>query len=226
LKKCLFIFFFVSANLCLAQFADSLHKAFAGKKSFDFSFDSNNSFIDNNRVSVQSIKVGVEFGKSIAIGGGYAWLNANTPVYNKYVFRDAELKRDTSVSRQLSLNYFCYYVNYIYYKSRRWELSVPLQIGVGKLGYSYWYKGTKQTTDEGYCFLYEPEIDVKFKIFRWLGAEGDIGYRLLFKDNHFIKNTFNSPLFSLGVFFIWNEIALMTFPKNKWVNKKFGPSQW
>jgi len=226
LKKYLFIFFYVCANLCLAQLADSLHKTFHGKKSFDIDFDSRNSFIDNRRVSVLCLKLGVEFSKKIAIGVGYAELSPNTPIYNKYSFYDSELKKVTSVNRKLSLRYLCFYANYIYYKSKRWEFSVPLQVGVGKLGYSYAYNGVAKKDDAGYCFLYEPEVNVKFTIFRWLGVEGDVGYRLLFQGNHFIKDTFNSPLFAVGVFIVWNELALMTFPKNAWVQRKFGPSQW
>jgi hypothetical protein len=210
----------------LAQFTDTLRKAFEGKRSFDVDYDSRNSFIDNKLVSVHCLKMGVEFGKKIATGVGYAWLNAGTPIYNKFVFHDNELKKDTAVNRQLSLRYVCFYINYIYYKSKRWECSVPLQFGVGKLGYNYWYNNVKKNEEAGYCFLYEPEVNVKFTILRWLGAEADVGYRFLFQKNSFIKNTFNSPLFALGVFIVWNELALMAFPKNSWIQKKFGPSQW
>ncbi len=226
MKKVFLIVLLSTLNLGYAQFSDSLHKAFTGRKSFDFSFDSRNSFMDNNRLSVHSIKVGISFGKKIAIGGGFAWLNANTPVYSKHVFYDNELKRDTELNRQLSLRYLCYYFNYIYYQSKRWEFSIPMQIGFGKLGYTYEYKGLNKRDEEGYCFLYEPQVNVKFKVFRWFGVKGDIGYRFLFQNNNFIKNKFNSPLISFGVFIVWNEIALMTFPKNKWVTKKYGPSQW
>ena len=170
--------------------------------------------------------MGVDFGKKITIGVGYAWLNTNTPVYHRYNFRDTELKKDTFVDRRLKLQYACFYINYIYYKSKRWEFSVPLQIGVGKLSYSYPYKGIQKTDDAGYCFLYEPEVNVKFTILRWLGVEGDVGYRIMLQENHLIKNTFNSPLLALGVFINWNELALMSFPKNTWVQKKFGPSTW
>lgn len=205
---------------------DTLRTAFNGHKSLDIGIDSRNSFVDHNRVGVESVKLGVDFGKKISIGLGYSWLNSNTPVYNVFSFHDKDLQKDTVVTRRLSFNYVRLYVNYIYYKSRRWEFSIPLQVGVGKLGYKYNYKGVSQKIDEGFCFLYEPEVDVKFKIFRWLGAEADVGYRFLFKDNRFIKNTFNSPLISVGAFIVWDELALMLFPKNDWIQKKYGPSEW
>ena len=206
-----------------AQFLDSLHSAFTGKKSFDFGYDSRNSFIDHNRVNVQSLKIGVDFGK-ISIGGGLSWLT--TKIADQKVIHDNELNKDTSVQRQLSFSYLCYYIEYTYYKSHRWEFSIPMQIGVGKIGYIYNYKGIKTTSDQGYCFVYEPEVDVKFKVFRWIGLEADIGYRLLVKNDPLLKKTFNSPLFSFGAFVLWDELALIVFKKNKWVQRKFGPSDW
>ena len=209
-----------------AQYMDTLRTAFASKKSLDFGFDSRNTFADNERMEIQSVKLGVEFGNKIALGTGYAWLNSRTPVYDVYRFRDGTTGRDTNVTRRLTFGYVRFYVNYIYYRNRRWEFSIPLQVGVGSLGYKYRYGTREVRMQEGYCFLYEPEVDVKFKALRWLGIEGDIGYRFLLKNNSFIKHTFNSPLISVGVFIVWNELALMALPDNEWVQKNLGPGEW
>jgi len=224
--KYVVIVVFFTASLAKAQYTDTLRKAFMGPRKLDIGFDSRNSFVDNKRVGVYSIKLGVVFGKKIAMGMGYAWLNSRTPVFETYKFYDKELKKDTSVDKRLTFNYVRGYINYIYYKSRRWEFSIPIQFGIGKLGFKYKYDGVEVKNDEGYCLLYEPEVDVKCKVFRWLGVEGDVGYRFLFKGNKVIKNTFNSPLVSVGVFVVWSELALVVFPKNQWVQKKYGPGDW
>lgn len=210
----------------VAQYMDTLRSALAGKKSLDLGFDSRNSFVDNKLVGIESVKIGVSFSNKLSVGGGYAWLNSQTPIFHTYQFYDADLKKDTFLTQRLAFSYVRFYVNYIYYRSRRWEFSIPLQAGIGRMGFKSRYMGNEQLSDQGFCFLYEPEVDVKFKVFRWLGLEGDIGYRFLFKQNKFIKDTFNSPLISFGVFLDWSEIALMAFPKNNWVQKKLGPSEW
>jgi len=224
LKNCILILFLIFTNLGSAQFLDSLHHAFAGKKSIDIGYDSRNAFIDHNLINVQSIKVGVNFGSKLAIGGGYSWLT--TKITDNKIIHDNDLNKDVSIQRKLSFSYLCYYMEYTYYKSHRWEFSIPMQFGVGKIGYNYMYKNVKTQQDQGYCFVYEPEIDVKFKIFRWFGAEADVGYRILIKDDPLVKKTFNSPLFSFGIFILWDELALIIFKKNKWVQAKFGPSDW
>jgi hypothetical protein len=226
LGKYLLVLLVVLSGKATAQYMDTLRHAFAGKKSLDLGFDSRNSFVDNNLVGIESIKLGVSFSDKIAVGGGYAWLNSKTPIFQTYHFYDADLKRDTFLTQRLAFSYVRFYVNYIYYKSRRWEFSIPLQVGLGRMGFKSHYMGSEHLSDQGLCFLYEPEVDVKFKLLRWLGVEGDVGYRFVFRQNKFIKNTFNSPLISMGVFLDWSELALMAFPKKEWVQKKFGPSEW
>jgi len=226
LRKYFLLGFCWMASAGMAQYMDTLRAAFGGKKSLDIGFDSRNSFVNHNRVGVQSVKLGINFGKKICLGTAFAWLNSRTPVFDTHPHYDGDLKKDTFVTRRLTFSYFRFYVNYIYYRSRRWEFSIPLQVGVGKLGFTYNYKGLDHRSDQGFCFLYEPEVDVKFKVFRWFGLEGDVGYRFLFKNNKFISNTFNSPLVSVGVFIVWDELALMVLPKNEKVKKRFGPSQW
>ncbi len=223
MKKVILIVCIIFSKFGKAQLSDSLHAAFSGKKSFDFGYDSRNAFIDHNRIAVQSLKVGVDFGK-IAIGGGLSWLT--TKITDTRTIRDNELNKDVTIQRQLAFSYLCYYVEYTYYKSHRWEFSIPIQIGIGNVGYNYTYKGVKKTEDQGFCFVYEPEVDVKFKVFRWIGLEADIGYRVLVKNDPLVKKTFNSPLFSFGLFILWDELALITFKKNKWLQNKFGPSDW
>ncbi len=224
LKKHIFILFIIFTNFCNAQLLDSLHQAFAGKKSIDLGYDSRNAFIDHNLINVQSVKIGVNFGSKLAIGGGYSWLT--TKITDDKIIHDNDLNSDVSIQRKLSFSYLCYYMEYTYYKSHRWEFSIPMQIGVGKIGYSYIYKNQKVQQDQGYCFVYEPEIDVKFKVFRWIGLEADVGYRVLIKNDPLVKRTFNSPLFSFGTFILWDELAVAIFKKNKWVQTKFGPSDW
>lgn len=219
--------------LCLAghfmhaQYLDTLKSAFTGRKSLDVGFDSRNSFVNHERMGIHSLKLGVNFGKKIACGLGYAWLSKRTPVEETFNFYDLDLKKDIQLTRRLFFSYVRCYVNYIYYRSRRWEFSIPIQFGIGKQGFNYTYQEVEYTSGKSICLLYEPEVDVKFKMLRWLGAEADIGYRFMVNgSNRFIKNKFNSPLVSVGLFVVWNELALIAFPKDEKVQKKFGPSQW
>jgi hypothetical protein len=222
--KCYFILFLLFAGIGKAQFLDTLHAAFRGGKTFDFRFESRNSFIDHGRVEVQSLKMGVTFGKKISVGGGYSWLK--TALFDKYSFYDSELKTNVTVDRRLRINYVCYYVDYIFYKSKRWQYNIPTQFGTGFAKLAYSYKTPDVIAEKYLVFLYEPGVNVKFKIFKWLGLGANVGYRMVFKNNKFMGKKLNSPVYSGGVIIYWDELALAVFPKNKLANKWLGPSEW
>ncbi|HEY1038872.1 MAG TPA: hypothetical protein VGF30_05665 [Bacteroidia bacterium] len=222
--KLYFIAFLLIAGIARAQFMDSLHVALNGSKTFDFRFESRNSFVDHDRVEVQSLKMGVTFGRKISVGGGYSWLK--TKLYDKYSYYDSDLKSSVQVNRRVRLNYFCYYVDYIFYKSKRWQYNIPTQFGTGFARFEYTNKAAEKIEEKFLVFLYEPGVNVKFKIFTWLGLGGNVGYRIVFKNNKFLGKKLNSPIYSGGVIIYWDQLALALFPKNKLANKWLGPVEW
>lgn len=225
IKKVIAILLFsVTLHTAHAQFMDTLHTAFTGKKSFDFRFEGRWSFVNHDLTTVQSLKMGVNFGRKISLGGGYSWLK--TDVKDNFVLHDDELKRDTVISKTLKLHYVCYYADYIFYKSRRWQYSVPMQFGMGTTSFEYQYNTVKYKENKHFIALYEPGINVKYKIFRWMGVGANVGYRIVLKNNNFLSKKFNSPIYSAGILIYWNELALTAFPKNKKIQDKLGPSDW
>lgn len=215
----------ILSTVCIrAQFMDTLHTAFTGHKSFDFNYDGTWSFVDHNLVSFQSFKVGVNFGKKVSIGGGYNWLK--TEVKAPFNLYDEQKHRDTLLNKSLKLGYICYYVDYVFYKSKRWQYSIPMQIGLGNTQFQYVYNDYTYKEAKHFIALYEPSIHIKYKILKWVGVEANVGYRIVLKNNHFLSSTFNSPIYSAGVLVYWNEIALALFPQSKFINEKFGPSEW
>ncbi len=211
-------------NCAQAQFMDTLHKAFTGHKSFDFRYGGRWSFVNNELVTVQSLKVGVNFGKKLSVGGGYCWLK--TDVKTSFNFYDEEKHRDTLLDKTLKLSYFSYYVDYIFYKSKRWQYSIPMQFGMGHTQFQFDYEGSTFKEQKHFIALYEPGINVKFKVLKWMGVDANVGYRIVLKNNHFLSTTFNSPIYSAGVLIYWNEVALALFPKSGYINEKLGPSEW
>lgn len=221
------IFILLFILLCYygrSQFMDTLHAAFHGHKTFDFRFESRNSFVDYERVEVQSLKFGVTFGKKLSVGGGYSWLK--TKLYEDFHVFDPEVKSDVIIKRRVKLNYMCYYVDFIFYKSKRWQYSIPTQFGTGFSRFEYSYKSPEIIKSKYLVFLYEPGVNVKYKIFTWLGVGANVGYRLVFKNNKYLAKKFNSPIYSAGVIIYWDQLALAVFPKNKLVNKWLGPVEW
>jgi hypothetical protein len=94
----------------------------------------------------------------------------------------------------------------VYYKTRYWEFSIPLQIGIGNSRYVYHANGNNYVRDYQSIVLYEPMVQTEYYIFPWLGIEADVGLRLMLKQNTAIGKDFNSPMYAFGMFIAWDEL--------------------
>jgi opacity protein-like surface antigen len=206
-----------------AQYMDTLRKVFFGSRTFDFRYESKNSFINHDRVEIQSLKFGITFGRKITFGAGYCLLN--TALFEKHKHFDEEIKAHVLVDRKFRFNYFCYYFDYIYFKTKRWQYSIPSQFGSGYAKFDYTY-GDRKYHEEFLIFLYEPGINIKYKFYNWLGVGATIGYRMALNTNKYLASKFNSPLYSGGVLIYWDQLAVSIFKKNKLVQKWLGPEEW
>jgi hypothetical protein len=206
-----------------SQYRDTMHQAFISGKSFDFRYESKNSFSEGDRIEVVSIKAGVTFGKKISIGGGYSWLRTN--LAEKKLLPD--LNGGVAYKdNQLNFRYMCYYIDFVYYKSKRWQLSSQVEIGAGLSKFELLENGEKNKSIGKLILLYNPAINVKFKIFRWLGLGSTVGYRFMLVNNRSIGKKLNSPLISGGVLLWFDELAFAIFPKSKKFKQWFGESEW
>lgn len=97
-------------------------------------------------------------------------------------------KTDT-ISKYLKFMYLSYYVDFVFYKTKHWQLSVPIQAGTGLLwfqqnkAYSFGNKETKY-----FLFLYEPGITLQYKVFKWVGLGADVAYRFALQDRKQASN--------------------------------------
>lgn len=216
LKIVLFLSLLCSTSFVTAQVVDTIQASLQSKAKFTFKFDTRNSFIANSRAEIFGFKAGVEFGKRLRVGGGLNTLISN--LYKDKYIANQNGFTDT-ISEKLSFNYWSYYVEYVYYKTKRWEFSVPLQIGIGDSRYEYIYEGKKTTENKKVVLLYEPSISAQYLIFNWLGLGTDIGIRFMLRNNRAIKENFNSPTYSFKVLIFYSEIYKGLFPHSKLAEK-------
>ena len=178
-----------------AQIFDSIQDAIKNKPKIIFRFDSRNSFIDDSKAKIFGWKIGVEFNNLIRIGGGYNRLvERHDPSLDKVLYKENGV--DTFTIAELQFNYISYFIEYVFFDTRHWEFSVPLQIGIG--GSRYEYRGENGQLQEHNAkgvILFEPAVSMQFKITKWLGFGAGAGYRLMLLNNKAIEKKFNSPIY-------------------------------
>lgn len=206
-----------------AQFLDTLKAVFKNKSSLDLRLESRNSFITNDRALISGIRVGVAFSRKLRFGGGLSWLSSELKQDN-YVLNEY----NTIVNRPkyLKFGYICYYIDFVFYKTQRWQLSIPIQAGTGMS----WFQSSTNYVVNGkepkyFMILYEPGITVQFKIFKWFGLGADIGYRFGYSSENFLHQKLNSPTYAFKISFWADQLFFELFPKSK-ITKKWGPTYW
>ncbi|MFT5601557.1 MAG: hypothetical protein ACI9N1_001802 [Flavobacteriales bacterium] len=161
-----------------AQMMDSIKLNLQQHAKFAFKLDTRNSFITSTRAKVKGVKIGVSHGRSFGYGIGYNWMS-----------NDFYINSD---STNLRMNYVSGYVDYTFYKSKRWTLQLPVQIGFGKMFYR---NNQKDIIEEQWAPIWEPAMTMEFKFLKYFGVGFGAGYRLVFKSSQHIKEQFTAPVY-------------------------------
>jgi len=222
-KTLMILFLFLNCVVTKSQFLDTLHEVFNNKSNIDARLESRNSFINNQIISVSGLRLGVAFQRKLRVGGGVSWLRSD--------FKDNFLVQNESgetkdIIKYLKLVYLAYYVDFVFYKTKRWQLSVPIQAGSG---FSWWQVNKAYSFNSPekkyFLFLYEPGITAQFKATKWFGFGADVAYRFTLKNNKKIGEKLNSPTYSFKILIWFDQLYYDLFPKSK-VTKNYGPAVW
>lgn len=224
MKKVLIILFlFLNCAITKAQFLDTLHEVFKNKSSIDARLESRNSFINNQIISVSGLRLGVAFQRKLRVGGGVNWLKSD---FKENFYVQNESGKTDTITKYLKLAYLSYYIDFVFYKTKRWQLSVPIQAGTG---FSWWQQNKSYSLNSSgkkyFLFLYEPGITAQFKVLRWFGLGADVAYRFTLKNNKKIGEHLNSPTYSFKILFWFDQLYYELFPNSK-ATKKYGPAVW
>ncbi|MGZ3932799.1 MAG: hypothetical protein ACXVP0_16140, partial [Bacteroidia bacterium] len=117
----LFMLCFAMAFCGKAQLLDSLKVILKKKKHIDLRLESRNSFIINNRALISGVRAGVAFERKLKLGIGVSWLSSSISETH-YVTND--LNQTHLVNSYLKLAYICYYADFVFHKTKRWQLSI------------------------------------------------------------------------------------------------------
>lgn len=222
-KLFIILFLFFNCIVVKAQFLDTLHEVFSHKSSIDARFESRNSFINNQIISISGLRLGVAFQRKLRVGGGINWLKSD---FKENFYVQNETGKTDTISKHLKLAYLSYYIDFVFYKTKYWQLSVPIQAGTG---FSWWQQNkaySLNNTDKKYfLFLYEPGITAQFKVFKWFGLGADVAYRFTLKNNKKIGEHLNSPTYSFKILVWFDQLYYEIFPNSKLSQKK-GPATW
>ncbi|HEY0029282.1 MAG TPA: hypothetical protein VGC65_00875 [Bacteroidia bacterium] len=217
MRKLLYILFFLCLTAtCYAQpTMDTIRQCLKQKPHLFGKFDTRNSFIENSRAKIFGLKAGLNYGGRLHFGIGYNQLNPPSSDFDKEIYTVNSFGEIEKTTAMLRLFYFSLHAEYIFYQTRHWQLSMPLQLGFGQTYYKYNLLGKRIVIDKDYNFIYEPAISIEYKFVKWAGVGADIGYRFMLTDYERLNKKFTSPTYAFKFLIYYNEIVKSAFPKSK-----------
>jgi hypothetical protein len=204
------------------QFLDTFKVFLKSRPSIDARLESRYSFLNNSPTKVSGVRLGLSFRRKLRVGIGYSWLN--TDVSDKKLITDA-FGETRYTDEYLKFGYFCYYADFVFHKTKRWQLSVPIQVGTGM----YWrqYNDGMQVirSKKRLLLFYEPGITVQFKVFKWFGLGMDVCGRLALRNTNYVGEKLNSFVLAPKLLIWFDQIFYSAAPKSK-ITQKYGPAYW
>jgi hypothetical protein len=182
----------------------------APRLGFSLILDNRNSFVQASAVRIIGLNVGVvPRGKPYRLGLGVYTLRRSYADLYTYSGRGKNRRLLDTLTPALSLTYFTPNFSYTFFHRRFIELSIPVDVGLGRSHYTITDENGKVTTDNRGLFIpAEIGVGVLLKPTRWVGISGAAGYRMSLKEIDY-KEDFNGWYYSyrLNLFVgnIWHD---------------------
>ena len=154
-----------------------------------FQFDQRYSVVDSRVAGIDGLKIGAEWRGRYRAGAGVYRLSQGVRAVSPVAL-------PPGVHTELRFRYVAAYAEYVLLGNPRWEVSVPVQVGYGK----YYHEqvsesGTRMRSPRDRVFLFEPTIGGHYRIFRWAGLGGGVGWREALSVKPEYANQLDGPIF-------------------------------
>jgi hypothetical protein len=194
--------------------ADSAHTYRDKKVRPYFSIDNRNSFIDGRKAQFNGIQLGVILFEEHTVGLGLYGITQKSK--SKYAVLDDTIAADKSVS----LNYFTLFYEFGFFERKHFEISMPLELGLG--GYDIKWEnartGRLYMERRGGIILTGIGVQPAWRPIPWVELSFLLGYRAVLDNatsEHFNGFYYN---FGLSVDFrqIYRDIKYRGFIRKKY----------
>jgi hypothetical protein len=180
-------------------------------------FDTRNSIVFEENLGYYGIKIGMG-NKRVRFGFGYHILHKSiVRIWSeKNYFKPLFFEEQYYSYKPLSI-----YIDPILYQTQRWELLLPIHLGVGPLkAFEYDTLGNeKKILTKDFVPSITVSIKANYRVFKWIGVTAGFGDNFVFLDDSQFGKEFNTFFYSFGVKLFFDEFG--KFAKEKEYRKKY-----
>jgi hypothetical protein len=97
---------------------------------------------------------------------------------------------------EMRFRYVAAYGEYVFRGTPRWEISAPVQFGMGRYYHETISSANERLrTERDRVFLIEPTVGGHYRVFRWIGVGAGLGWREAFSVKPRYANQLDGPVF-------------------------------
>jgi hypothetical protein len=172
-------------------------------------YDSRYSVLNHYFCVLNGLKLGVEWPGRFRAGAAIYFLSSAVPT------REARPEGiPANAEADLRFRYLALYGEMVLLNTPRWELSAPLQVGMGSNYVRYTVpNGPTDKTDRRFMAVIEPSVAAQMRIFRWAGVGAGAGWRQPLLTPGAVQRELNGPVFHLRAKLFLSDLVKVV--KNK-----------
>lgn len=195
-------FVFISFSAPAQIVEDDIGKAVSKPPDPFLRFDTKNSFISNAGVKIWGINLGLNYSDTFKYGLGLYGLS--TPIKRNFYETNAGIT-DT-INTELNFAYLALFGEYVFYQTKHWQGSLPLQIAVGGTNFAGTYNDSTYIYHPKLVMHYEATLTGHYRFLRYFALGGGIGYRIMLIDNKPLDLQLTSPIYILKFKFFIGDV--------------------
>lgn len=154
-------------------------------------YDSRYSILNRRFCVLNGLKLGVEWPGRWRAGAAVYFLSTAVPTR---AARPETVPAEAAAA--LRFRYLAVYAERVLLYNRRWELSAPLQIGLGSNYVRYTTPGGgTDRTPRRFMAVVEPSVAAQLRVFRWAGLGAGAGWRQPLLTPGAVQRELNGPVF-------------------------------
>lgn len=173
------------------------HYVSTAKPSFQLELDGRKSFFRETPVVIDGFRVGADFKSKVRLFMGAYW--NRRPVQRSFIINRYTLA-ERHITQKISLFYVSATLEYVLHDSKHWELSVPIQLGIGRgrrTRYDY-FNGNEIETLRPFFVPFEFSFKARYRITDWLSVSAGLGYRYALFSSA-VSDDFSAPHYTYGI---------------------------
>lgn len=204
LKRYLFLICCVFAIMpASAQVEEDLSQALNTPPNPFVRFDSKNSFISTYDVRIWGLNLGMNHNDVFKYGIGFYSLQS--AIYQNFLYTDYQ-GAEHKVESRLHYDYFGVFGEYVFYSTKHWEASLPLQVGLGNTRFSGTLADSSLQFSKQFIMQYEAALTGHYRFLRYFALGGGIGYRIMIIPNSDMDLQLTSPIYIMKLKFFLGDV--------------------